>query len=150
VGATEFVELSGAANAVDGGVEPQRHEDLGIDGGATGPALGGLDAVVQGAEVEAFDVVPDEACGMIVGDQVIQWRRSEDDLIVVGGAEPGPSVHRGGGLDFGGWIVADLEQGGLVGLGPLVMRWSAHRDIMTMDSALDDRICPDPGFFHRL
>jgi hypothetical protein len=30
------------------------------------------------------------------------------------------------------------------------MRWSAHGDIITMDSALDDHIRSDPGFFHRL
>jgi hypothetical protein len=150
VGATECVALSGTADALDGGVEPQRHEDLGIDRGSAGPALDGLDAVVHGAEVEAFDVVPDEARGMIVGDQIIQWRRSEDDLIAVGGAEPGPSLHWGGGLGLGWRIVADLEQGGLVGLGLLALQWSAPRDIITMDSALDDHIRPDSGFFHRL
>src|SRR5512135_3924400 len=84
---------------------------------------------------------------MIVGDQVIQRRRAEDDLVAVGGAEPGPSPHRGGGLGLGWWVAANLESGGLLSLKPLVMRWSAHGDIITMDSALDDHIRPDPGFF---
>ena len=46
------VQLPGAPTPSTGR-ERQRHEDLGVDGGPPGPAFDGLDAVVQGVEVEA-------------------------------------------------------------------------------------------------
>ena len=70
--AAESVELAGAADAVDGGVGPQRHEDLGIDGGPAGIADDRLDGVVQGAEVQPPDELPDDPGGVIGGDQVVE------------------------------------------------------------------------------
>ena len=122
----EPVELPGAADALDGGVEPQRHEDLGVDGGAPGPPLDGLDAVVQGVEVEPLDVVPDDAGGMIAGDQGVERRGAEDDLLAVGRPEPRPTPPRVGGLGLGGRIAGHLEEHG-VGLRAFAARWSAHR-----------------------
>ena len=92
--AAKPVELAGAADALDGGVELQRHEDFGADGGPPGPPLDGLDAVVQGVEVEPLDVVPDDAGGMIAWDQGVQGRGAEDDLVAVGRPEPWPSPSR--------------------------------------------------------
>ena len=94
----EPVQLPGAADPLDGGVEPQRHEDLGVDGGTSGPPFDGLDAVVQGAEVEPLDVVPDDAGGMVAGDQGVERRGAEDDLLTVGRPEPRPPPPRVGGL----------------------------------------------------
>ena len=145
----EPVELPGAADPLDSGVEPQRHEDLGVDGGTPGPPLDGLDAVVQGAEVEALDVVPDDAGGMLAGDQGVERRGAEDDLLTVGRPEPRPARTRVGGLGPGGRVAGHLEEHG-VGLRAFAARWGVHRTIITVSFTPDDRIQPEPRLFHKL
>ena len=147
--AAKLVESPGAADALDGGVEPQRHEDLGVDGGPPGPALDGLDAVVQGVEVEPLDVGPDDAGGVIVGDQGVERCGAEDDLLAVGGPEPRPTPPRVGGVGLDGRIAGHLEEHG-IGLRASAARWSAHGTIITMGFAPDDRIRPEPRLFHKL
>src|SRR5439155_7078696 len=120
--ATERVETAGAADPLDGGVEPQGREDLGVDGVASRATLDRLDAVVEGGEVESLDVGPDDAGGVVVGDQVVERRGPEDDLMTVGGAEPGPPPHGDGRGGLGGPVAVGCEQLGLLGLPPSAIR----------------------------
>ena len=107
------VQLPGAADALDSGVEPQRHEDLGVDGGPPGPAFDGLDAVVQGVEVEAQNVVPNHPSRMIAGNQGVKRCGAEDDLLAVDRPEPRPTPPRDSGLGLGRRIAGQLEESGV-------------------------------------
>ena len=84
---TGSVEFPGATDTVDRRIEPQRHQDLGIDGGMPRVALDGLDGAVQGAEIQSLAIVPDESRGMIVGDQFVERDGPEGDLVAVGGPQ---------------------------------------------------------------
>src|SRR5262249_39799497 len=77
-----------AADGLEGGVQPQRDADLGVDGGVSGPADARADGVVQGRQVEATAEVPDEA--RLVGsiEEVLQGHAG-DDLASVSRGEPG-------------------------------------------------------------
>jgi len=94
----EFVEPPRAADPFDGGVEPQSHEDLGVDGRAARSAFDRFDPVVQRGEVESFDVIPNDPRGVILGDQGIQGSGTKDDLLTIGRSHPRPSRRRGVGL----------------------------------------------------
>ena len=115
----ELIELPGTADAIDGGVEPQGHEDLGIDGRSARSAVDGLDGSVQGAEVQFLDIIPDRASGMVGREQVVEGRGSEDDLLAVGGAESRLAASAGGSASGGGPCVIGrrLEERGLFGTG---------------------------------
>jgi hypothetical protein len=107
-------QLAGAADALGGGVEPQRHEDARVDGVAAGVALDGLDPAVQGGEVGGAGGVPDGADGMVVGDELVERVGPELDLIAAGGLVASPPaalgpVRRGGRAR----LLGDLEQRGL-------------------------------------
>ena len=134
--AAEFIELTCAADTVDGGVEPKRHEDLGIDGGPPRIALDGLDQVVQGTEIQTLDVIPDHPGGMIGGDQFVERGGSEDDLVSVGGAQPRAAIKD---RWLGGWrgpvvIGRRLEEPGLFGTGRVAIAGCAHGDIVPCNS----------------
>jgi hypothetical protein len=87
---------------------------------------------------------------MVLGDDRIEGGGAEDDLLAIGGAEPGPSPGRGGGLGPGGRIAGELEEGGLLGPGPSAIGWGAHGEIITVNLALGYQTWCDPGFFHKL
>src|SRR5260221_12758095 len=71
VGAEGF-ELSRAADAFDGGVEPKGQEDAWIVGIAALMSFDGLDALKERTEVELLDEGPDEAHGMIGFDALVE------------------------------------------------------------------------------
>ena len=83
----EFVESSGTADAVEGGVQPQGHKDAGIIGVSSGDALSCLNGLVEGGEVESFDVSPDEACLVVVGQELVQGQTTHLDLVAFGEAK---------------------------------------------------------------
>ena len=134
--AAELVELAGAADAVDGGVEPQRHEDLGVDAGPAGIAGDRLDGVVQGAEVQALDEIPDDPRGVIGWDQLIEGGGAEDDLLAVGGAQPrATGRERWLGGSWRGVVTGrHLEERGLFGPGRIAIVWCVHADILAAKS----------------
>ena len=100
VAAAQFIELTCAADTVDGGVEPNRHEDLGINGGTPRIALNGLDPIVHGTEIQTIGVIPDHAGGMIRGNDFVERGGPEDDLVSVGGAQPRAAIKD---RRLGGW-----------------------------------------------
>ena len=132
VGTAQLGELAGAADAVDGGVGPQRHEDLGIDAGPPGIAGDGLDRLVQGAEVQPHDELPDDPGGVIGRDQVVEGGGAEDDLLPVGGAEPRATgrERRLGGSRRCVVIGRHREERGLFGPGRIAIAWCVHADIL--------------------
>src|SRR5262249_37709740 len=76
-----------AADGLEGGVQPQRDADLGVDGGVSGPADARADGVVQGRQVEATAEVPDEARLVVSIEEVLQGHAG-DDLASVSRAQP--------------------------------------------------------------
>ena len=102
------------------------------------PALPATDliGVVQGAEVQSLDEIPDDPGGVIGRDQFVEGGGAEDDLFAVGGAQP-----RATGKDrwLGGsrWCVVTgrhLEERGLFGPGWMAIAWCVHADILTARS----------------
>ena len=89
------VQGAGAANALDGGVEPQGHPDLRIGGGASGSALHSADVAEEGRQVEALDELPDGPGVVFGGQEVFQQQRRQQDVPV------GPPQARG--RFGGGW-----------------------------------------------
>src|SRR5262249_46392114 len=61
-----------AADALEGGVQPQRDADPGVDGGVPGKADAGAYPPEQGGEVEAGAEVPDEPRLVVGVEQVLQ------------------------------------------------------------------------------
>ncbi len=131
----ELIELPGAADAVDGGVEPQGHEDLGIDGWSARSAVDGLDGSVQGTEVQSLDIIPDRASGMVGREQVVEGRGSEDDLFAVGGAESRLAAElRWLSLRHGPAVIGGrLEERRLFGTGQVGGVWSVHGDSIAIN-----------------
>jgi hypothetical protein len=132
VAAAQLIKLACAADTVDGGVEPERHEDLGIDGRTPRIALNGLDQVVQGTEIQTIGVIPDHAGGMIRGDDFVERGGSEDNLVSIGGAQPRAAIKD---RWLGGWrgcVIKSrrLEERGLFRPGPLAIAACAHGDIV--------------------
>ncbi len=150
--AAQFVELTGAADSFECGVKPERHEDLGVDGGTSRRSLDGLDAVVQRAEVESFDKVPDDPGGMIERDQFIEGRSAKDDLLAVSGPQPRASS---GGWSLG-WrdlacgIGGNLEERWLFEATRLGIGGAFHNEIIAVWLSLDNTFWDNWRFFHRL
>jgi hypothetical protein len=59
----------GAADALNSGIQPQGHHDLGID---RGPAFHGPNGLEQGRQVEPLDELPDRAGRVFGGHQTTQ------------------------------------------------------------------------------
>jgi hypothetical protein len=78
---------AGAADALEGGVQPQRHGDARVEGGVAGPAEAGADSVVEGGEVEGTDEVPDEA-GLVVHLEEPLQGHGGDDLLAIRHTQP--------------------------------------------------------------
>jgi hypothetical protein len=79
----QLIESSGTADALKGGVQSQSHEDTGIIGIAAGDAFARLDALVEGREVEGFDVGPDASCLMVVGQELVEGQAADLDLVTL-------------------------------------------------------------------
>jgi len=65
-------------------------EDPGVGGGAPRAAEDRADGAIERGEVEALDVGPDGAGGVVGREQGIQGQGAIDDLIALGPPEPGP------------------------------------------------------------
>ena len=68
----EVVQGSGAADAFQGGSEPQGHQDAGVDGGATRTTFNRADEGVQGRQIESQNELPHDPRLVIGGQQVLQ------------------------------------------------------------------------------
>jgi hypothetical protein len=68
----ESVEFACGPDAVGGGVEPEGHEDAGIDMRVARSVLCGLDAVVEVREVESLCEVPDGSRGVVGREQLVE------------------------------------------------------------------------------
>src|SRR5439155_10037392 len=77
------VQVTGAADAVEAGVQPEGAEDVGAEGRLAGVALDSLDAGMEGGEVELLDQVPHGTGLVVVGE-----------LLVEGGVRAAVAVHR--------------------------------------------------------
>lgn len=62
----EVVKVASAADALQGGVQPQGDEQGRVGGWPAGMPLNGLDAVEQEGKVDALDELPDEARLVVV------------------------------------------------------------------------------------
>jgi len=90
------VQGAGAANALDGGVQPQGHPDLRVGGRAPRPALDGADVPEEGRQVQSLDELPDGPGVVFGGQEVFQQHGRQQDLPV------GPPQARGR-FGVGGW-----------------------------------------------
>ena len=148
--ATEFLEQACAAHTAGGGVEPQGEEDPGIDGGASGVALDGLDALIERREIGGEGIVPDDPHGVFLGDQFVERCGAEADLIAHGGLEPRGPDERGLGFvgpRLGVGFVGQIEEHGWIdheGLG-CYPRSHCSDIFITCQFHFCDR-----RFFHRL
>jgi hypothetical protein len=79
---TQPVEGAGAADASDGGEQPQGDQDAGVGGRPAGAAVDGADGVEQRGEVEPLDEVPDGAGVVVGGEQVLQGHGGDKGLSV--------------------------------------------------------------------
>ena len=93
----------------------------------SGSPLDRLDAVVQGSEVEADDILPNPPNGMLLRDQVVERRGAEDDLIAHGHPEPRhPGQRRAVADRLRGRFGRHLEERGWMGYGLPGARWGVH------------------------
>lgn len=117
----QLSQSPGAAHAVNGGIKPQRHENLRIGGGATSGTLHRANCLVQGTEVQTFDIRPHDPSHMVVGDRLVETDVAELPLRAIGTAEPRLAdchsrLRRRHQSEIGGW---KLKQDGC--------RWSLRR-----------------------
>jgi len=83
-------EGAGAADAFDGGEEPQGHEQARIGRRVAGPALHRLDGGVQRREIEPLDEGPDQTHAVLRGHEVVEAQRPQLDLRALGPTQPRP------------------------------------------------------------
>jgi hypothetical protein len=94
----EAGQLAAAANALDGGVEPQGDQQLGIGGGASGPRAARADGLEEEGQVPAQDQRPDGSHRVVVRDQIIDRAGSKYELLAVGTAAAQRRIQVGGRL----------------------------------------------------
>ena len=97
-------EFAGAANATECGVQPQGHEDRRVDGRLAGRMGDGLDPCVKRRQIQALDVLPNDAGLMVFWQQIDPGEGAELDLLAVGpfGAWPWGAGALGGRSSSGG------------------------------------------------
>ena len=96
----EPFQFAGAADALDGCVNPQRHQQSRIGGVASRHAFDRLDRRQPAAEVQSAHERPNHPCGMVWFEQFIERVPVQFDLITLRHAQPWVSRHRlrGGNL----------------------------------------------------
>jgi hypothetical protein len=82
---TEAGEFASGADAVDGGEEPEGEEKTGVVGIATGEALEGTNGSEERGEVETGGEIPDEACGVVWGEELVKGTGERIDEGAIGG-----------------------------------------------------------------
>ena len=83
----EAFEFAGAADAVEGGVEPECEQDAGVDGRVADVAFDGLDGGVQWREVELQSEGPDGADHVVGREELIEGFATERHLVAAGKAK---------------------------------------------------------------
>jgi len=104
----------GAADALNSGLQPQSHHDLGVDRGPTGPTFyahhgqgcpySGSNGLEQGRQVEPLDELPDRARGVFGSHPILQGHGRQQGLPIgtaqarlgLGGSSGGLRVVRWG------------------------------------------------------
>src|SRR4029078_6712225 len=81
---TTTVEFSSTADSPQRRVQPQCHENAGVDRRLAAPALDGLDLPIQRREVLAADEIPNDARLVPLGQQIVPTTRAKRDLIPAG------------------------------------------------------------------
>jgi hypothetical protein len=81
-----------AAHVLEGGVQPQRGQDRGVDRRTTRAVGGGPDAVIQRAEVEPLDELPHEAGPVIGRQEAVEVDGPQLELGPVRALHPGRSA----------------------------------------------------------
>ena len=87
LGIAAAVQFAGTTDAAEGGVQPQGAQDARIGGSGAGAMRDGPDFLQQSCEIELFDIGPDGAGLVFVGEQVVEGTQAEFDLIPVGVAQ---------------------------------------------------------------
>jgi len=72
-----------AAHALERRVQPQRHENRRVDRRATGVPLHGLDLGIEWPQVQPLDELPDHAGAVLGGQQPLQVRRAQFQLLAI-------------------------------------------------------------------
>ena len=84
----KFVQLPGAADPVNGRVQPERHEDLGIDGIASRLPLHRGDPSIQRRKVQLLREFPDGPRLMVARNQIIDGHGQPFHLVALGSLHP--------------------------------------------------------------
>jgi len=91
---------AGAADAFQGGVEPDGGEDARIDRGPARAAFDGADPGVEQGQVELRDEVPDDA-GLMVGLEEVLQGHGGEELLAIDRAEARLGTRSGGCVSRG-------------------------------------------------
>jgi hypothetical protein len=73
-------QFAPAAHTLQRGVQPQREEDVRVDGGTPGVAAARFDVKDQLAQVLVYDVAPHQAGSVVCGEQGLQVRGAQLNL----------------------------------------------------------------------
>jgi len=79
--------LAAAADAIEGGLDPQGEEDARVDGGCPRGVVGDPDGGEEGGEVEPGEVVPERPDGMLRWQELVERLEPHLHLIADGEAE---------------------------------------------------------------
>src|SRR5664280_1083549 len=85
---TQAVEGPRRADPLEGGVQPERDEDRGVDRRASAVALGRPDPRVEGGEIEALDEGPHQARPVLGRQEALEVGRAQPDLLAARLLEP--------------------------------------------------------------
>jgi hypothetical protein len=70
--ATQAVQFTGAADAPQRSIEPQRHQDLGVRGRASYVAFDRIDLLVQQSEIQPLNIIPNQSRRVTLRQQIVQ------------------------------------------------------------------------------
>ena len=73
---------------LDGRVEPQGDQQLGIGGGASGSLAARADALEEEGQVPALDQSPDGPHRVVLRDQVVHGAGLNQELLAIGAPQP--------------------------------------------------------------
>ena len=111
----QAVERPGAADAIERRVQPEGDEDGRIDRRSPGVALDRADTLTEGGQIARLDEGPHEARNVVGGQEALEVRRAQGELVPVRALQARASPAFGLGRNgVGGWKVEQLVHAGIV------------------------------------
>ena len=90
----QLINLSGTGHPLTGGIQPQRYQDLRVNGSCAWPTFQHLDMGIESRQVKIADRFPHQPGQVVFGYQVFQPGRYGHNIVAIDLAQPQPLDRR--------------------------------------------------------